>query len=78
LREYLGAKFALPAGALIYADVAPRLEAAGVDADVRDRLRALFDVCEAGRYAGGAVSMSRREAVEQARTVVQELEKTLK
>jgi len=55
VRRYLGARLALPPGALTYGDVAPRLENAGVDEDALASLREIFDAGEAARYAGGAV-----------------------
>ncbi|MEZ5363745.1 MAG: hypothetical protein R2748_15725 [Bryobacterales bacterium] len=56
LRAYLRARLDLPPGALTFADVEGPLRARGVDADTRQDLRQVFAVCEAARYAGGAVS----------------------
>jgi hypothetical protein len=53
LRQYLGARLALPPGALTFADVAGELRKRGFSEEALAELRALFEQCEAGRYAGG-------------------------
>ncbi len=54
MREYLGARLNLAPGALTYRDVQERLAQTGVDGDALGRLKAVFERCEAGRYAGAA------------------------
>jgi hypothetical protein len=78
MREYLGAKFAVPSGALLFADIEPRLIAAGVEAGLREQFSRLFELCEAGRYAGAAASVQRDALVKEARAAVTALEKVLK
>ncbi len=54
LREYLGAKLGMAAGALTFRDVQAPLAAAGLGEPLLAEWKRLFDRCEAGRYAGAA------------------------
>lgn len=54
IRQYFGAKFNLAAGALTFPDIRPHLDQAGVPPELRDELRQLIELCEAGHYAGSA------------------------
>jgi hypothetical protein len=56
LRGYLGARLDLPPGALTFADVIGVLQQRGAAEETIAGLRALFEQCEAGRYAGGMQS----------------------
>ncbi|MPN60135.1 hypothetical protein SDC9_207860 [bioreactor metagenome] len=42
----------LPAEALVFADIRPALQAAGLDGDELSGVERIFTACEAGRYAG--------------------------
>ncbi len=55
MQRYLGARLRLPAGALTYRDIRERLARNGIDEQTLDRLKTVFDCCEAGRYAGAAL-----------------------
>jgi hypothetical protein len=54
LREYLGSRLSMPAGALTYRDAAPVLHARGVADEQLALLEGLMQECEAGHYAGGS------------------------
>ncbi|MDA1313056.1 MAG: BatD family protein [Acidobacteria bacterium] len=56
LRRYLGHRLALPPGALTYTDVHQEFENRDVSQEVLDDLKAVFERCEAGRYAGGVLA----------------------
>lgn len=77
-RDYLGAKLRLPSAALVWADVAQALERRDVPAEIRDRVRAVFDRCEAERYAGGQLDTGAEDLSEALRTTVKQLERELK
>jgi putative lipoic acid-binding regulatory protein len=76
LRTYFGAKFALTAGALTYQDLAPKLAEANVSPELGDELRALFEHCEAGRYAGAA-SIDAEQLVANATDLVRRIDKSM-
>ncbi len=78
LRRYLGDKFGLPPGALTFADVRPLLEQRGVSAQSIDAVGRLFERCEAGRYAGPALSgQTPAELAEAAKETIKNLEQML-
>ncbi len=56
LRQYVGGRLGLPAGAITFKDVKPVLEERGAGAETVEALGTLFERCEAGRYAGGALA----------------------
>ncbi|MEA2084604.1 MAG: hypothetical protein U9O82_10280 [Thermodesulfobacteriota bacterium] len=56
LREYLGKKFMLTAGAITYQDVAELLTKSGVTPDTVTSLKHILDQCEAHRFAGNTVT----------------------
>ena len=56
LRRYFGDRLGLPPGALTYADVRKELENRNVGGEVLHDLKAVFERCEAGRYAGGELA----------------------
>ncbi|MGI5924629.1 MAG: BatD family protein [Lentisphaeria bacterium] len=51
-RDFFGAKLRLPAAALVFADIRPALQTAGLDDDELAGVERIFTACEAGRYAG--------------------------
>jgi hypothetical protein len=55
VRLYLGSKLRLPPGAITFNDVKDLLLEQGADDGILDRLKGLFEECEASRYAGAAV-----------------------
>jgi len=69
LREYFGAKLRQSSGALVFRDVEGALRERGVAAADLQAIRELFEVCEAGRYAGGlgAAGRTGTELAESAR-----------
>ncbi len=79
LRQYLGDKLDMPGGALTFNDVKQALEARGLNADAIDRLKEIFDRCEAGRYAGCLSDEADPSAlIEQSETLAKLLEKKLR
>jgi hypothetical protein len=77
-RHYLGDKLRMPRGALTFNDVKETLEEKGLDQDTLNRLKTLFDRCEAGRYAGIGGSPDTTSIVEQGILLAKDLEKKLK
>ena len=79
LRRYLGDRLGLAPRALTFADVEQRLAARNVDPELIRTLNSLFDRCEAGRYAGGALSgRTGPETARQMREAAEKLERLLK
>ena len=56
LRRYVGGRLGMPPGAITFGDVKPVLEERGASADTIEAFGTLFERCEAGRYAGGALA----------------------
>jgi hypothetical protein len=77
-RNYLGDKLRMPMGALTFNDVKDRLASEGVDQGALDQLKALFEKCEAGRYAGSSGISDAVLMIEQGFQLAKELEKRLK
>lgn len=77
-REYLGAKLGLPPGALTFRDVQDRLSKRNIEGEHIERLKDLFDRCEAGRYAGDNVLSGGASIAEKGMVLAKELEKVLK
>lgn len=77
-RHYLGDKLRMPKGALTFNDVKEALKAKGLDQGTLDRLRALFERCEADRYAGIGGSSDASSIAEQGILLAKDLEKKLK
>ncbi len=79
LRRYLGDRLGLAPGALTFADVEQRLAARNVDPELIRTLNSLFDRCEAGRYAGGALSgQTGTETADEISEAAKRLERLLK
>jgi hypothetical protein len=79
LRDYLGSKLRMAAGALTYADVERPLRERGVGAETLKVLRQLFERCIAGRYAGSAGSEAATgDLAREAERTVNQLEEVLK
>ncbi|MBN1832332.1 MAG: BatD family protein [Deltaproteobacteria bacterium] len=77
-RHYLGDKLRMAKGALTFNDVKEALKAKGLDPGTLDRLKALFERCEAGRYAGIGAGSDSSSIVEQGILLAKDLEKKLK
>jgi hypothetical protein len=77
-RHYLGDKLRMPKGALTFNDIKEVLKAKGLDQSTLDRLKALFERCEAGRYAGIGGSSDASSIAEQGISLAKDLEKKLK
>ena len=77
-RHYLGDKLRVPRGALTFNDVKVALKAKGLDQGTLDRLKTLFERCEAGSYAGIEGSSDVSLLVQQGILLAKELEKKLK
>jgi tetratricopeptide (TPR) repeat protein len=76
LTTYLAAKLDLPPGAVERGRVLARLEAAGVDADLRQRVGRFLDLSEQARYAPARdAAAERRDAVALASGIVDGLER---
>jgi len=79
LRHYLGNRLRLSTGALTFSDVNDALLARRVDSDAIERLKGLFEECEASRYTGTAESTDTPTAVvERAMNLVREIEESLR
>jgi len=61
LRDFLGARLDRQANALTYADAEPLLRGRGAAEDSLAELKAIFEACEAHRYAGGAGAPAENE-----------------
>jgi len=77
-RTYLGAKLTRTPDALTFHDVAGPLNAKGVDEDRLDRLRQIFVLGEASRFAGGGGEADTARLHEEASKLARELDKILK
>jgi hypothetical protein len=77
-RHYLGDKLSIPKGAITFHDVKETLVSRGLDQGTLDRLRRLFERCEAGRYAGNAGRSDEASLAEQGILLARDLEKKLK
>ncbi len=77
-RQYLGDKLCMPKGALTFNDVSDTLAVRGVDQGTLDRLKALFETCEAGSYAGNAGISDAASLAAQGVRLSKDLEKKLK
>jgi tetratricopeptide (TPR) repeat protein len=76
IRDYLAAKLDLPPGA-VEETAASRLEAAGVDTSVVERVRGFFAACEHSRFAPRAVTRTDIETtLAQAEAILRDLERT--
>ena len=78
LREYLGARLAIPSGAITYRDTHAALEQRGAGDDTLAGLKRLFDDCEIGHFGGSAAAGTQDRLVETALNAVGRLEKELK
>jgi len=79
LRQYLGDKLNTAGGALTFRDVRKSLEARHLDEQLIERLKDIFDRCEAGRYAGGLAGEADPSIlIEQSESIAKLLEKTLR
>ncbi len=78
LRQYLGDKVNLPAGALTYQDVESPLARRGVSPQVLATLKSVFQDCEAMQYAGNGTNPADFGSIlKRARDIVSQLEKTM-
>ncbi len=77
-REYLGAKLRLSSGAITFRDVREHLVKRNIDEGIIERLRNIFECCEAGRYTGNNLVSDRGSIIEQGLALAQELEKVLR
>jgi hypothetical protein len=77
-RHYLGDKLCMPKGALTFNDVSDALAARGVDQGTLERLKTLFETCEAGSYAGNAGISDAASLADQGLRLSKELERKLK
>ena len=76
-RDYLGAKLRRTSGALTYADVRDSLEEKAVGEELLNRVKRVFETCEASRYAGAAGGKP-EAMVRECHELAQELEEALK
>jgi hypothetical protein len=78
-RAYLGVKLKMPSGgAVTFGDVKQELESSGVETDIIERLKTMFDSCEAGRYAGDITFKDNSSLINEAVSIARYLEKRLK
>ncbi len=77
-QSYLGNRLRVSTGALTFNDVRDKLAAEDIDPGVLERLRILFEKCEAGRYAGTLGISDAVSLAEEAILLAKDLEKKLK
>lgn len=78
-REYLGVKLKMPSGgAITFSDVRQKLEFLGIEQNIIDNLKEIFDSCEAGRYAGNIIFKDNSSLINRAIGIAADLEKRLK
>ncbi|SPD74206.1 exported hypothetical protein [uncultured Desulfobacterium sp.] len=77
-RTYLGDRLFMNKGAVTFNDVKDKLLSEGVTQQALERLKTIFESCEAGRYAGGAGIQDAESMVEEGNKLAQELEDSLK
>ena len=78
-REYLGVKLRLPSGrAITFSDARQKLESIGIEKDIIENLKTIFDSCEAARYAGDSTFSDSSALINKTIGVAYELEKRLK
>ena len=82
IRVYLGKRLQMPAGALIFTDVAERLQQKGVDGSLLSELHDILDWCEAYHYGGidtnGSGQDSLGKMLDNARVLFKEMDKCFK
>ncbi len=78
-REYLGVKLRMPSGgAITFADARLKLDELGIEKEIIEKLKEMFESCEAGRYAGSITFKDNSTLINRALAVASELEKRLK
>ena len=77
VRQYLGDRLGLAAGSLTFADAEKELSARGVSVETTAEWARLFERCEAGRYAGGALGGATAETAQAIRGAAERTEQTL-
>jgi len=78
-REYLGVKLRMPSGgAITFSDVRQKLESMGIEQDIIERLKRMFESCEAGRYAGNTTFKDSTSLINDGVRIAENLEKRLK
>ncbi|MDX2170792.1 MAG: BatD family protein [Deltaproteobacteria bacterium] len=75
MSAYLAAKLGLPPGAIEHARVLTRLEAAGIETELRQRVAQFLELSERARYAPRHDAGERREALALAGAIVDGLER---
>jgi hypothetical protein len=79
LREYLGIKLKMPSGgAVTFSDAREKLESSGIEKDMINKLKTLFESCEAGRYAGNITFKDNKSLINEGISIAGYLEKRLK
>lgn len=78
-REYLGIKLKMPSGgAITFSDVKHKLESSGIEQNTIEKLKVLFESCEAGRYAGSITFKDNASLISEGLIIAEDLEKRLK
>lgn len=78
-RVYLGLKLKMPSGGTAtFADVKQELESSGVEPEIIERLKMMFESCEAGRYAGDITFKDSSSLINEGMSIARYLEKGLK
>ena len=79
VREYLGVKLRLPSvGAITFSDARQKLESLEIEKDLIEKLKKIFDSCEAARYSGNFNADDSSTLIDKAVNIAAELEKRLK
>ncbi len=77
-REYLGARLGMTSGAITFRDVEERLEEINIDKELIQRLKRLFDTCEAKSYAGCLQASNDPSLLKDGLMLAKDLERSLK
>ena len=77
VRRYLGERLGLAPGALTFADAERELAARGVSTETTTEWARLFERCEAGRYAGGALGGATEQEARAIRGAAERTEQVL-
>jgi len=75
--QYLGDKLRLPAAALTFNDVRDLLKERGVEQETLERLKAFFETCDVGRYAGDSGPLDAEPLIQTSLTLMRQLNRCL-
>jgi hypothetical protein len=77
MRAYLGDKLKRDGPSLTYMDIEDKLKGRGVNTQLAERLRGLFDSCEQGSYGGVDLVRPVDELLKEALEVIKTLDRVM-